>query len=153
MQLYIMRHGQAATPDGAMESELTRAGRLAIEQLAVRFSQSLSQQGLSLSTIFHSGKKRAEQTANIMAKSIIANTGCSILAGMRPNDDPQNIIETINHWQAPTLIVSHLPFIPRLGEILAGSNAEVRTIDILPGTIITLQPSNHHWQIVSIMSP
>lgn len=149
MQLYLMRHGQAAAPSATQEQVLTRDGQSGIEKIA----RQLNQQGIKVSQLFHSEKIRSRQTAEIMARHIAATTTLQIHAHIKPNDDPQQIINDIQDWHDDTLIVSHLPFIPHLIGLLTADIKASNTMSFAPGTVISLSPKNTAWQIEWILSP
>lgn len=146
MKLYLMRHGQAASPQVDPQQGLTPEGRGAIEQLAQR----LAKQGVLFSQVFHSGKTRAQQTAEIMTRLIAPTVSPQQRAGLKPNDDPRLLIPDIESWQHDTLITSHLPFIPNLLSILT---ADLQSIVLTPGTLVCLAKENTAWRIEWVESP
>jgi len=146
MKLYLMRHGQAASPQVDPQQGLTREGRVAIEQ----FAQRLAQQGVTFSQVFHSEKARAQQTAEIMTRLIASTVIPQQRTGLKPNDDPRLLIPVIERWQDDTLITSHLPFIPSLLSLLTGG---LQSIALTPGTLVCLLKDNSGWRIEWVASP
>lgn len=149
MNLYIMRHGQAAAPSADQEQILTKEGQMGIEELAIK----LGQQGIKLAHIFHSGKARARQTAEIMATMIGTNIDLKVHADIKPDNDPQQLINDISDWHEDTLVVSHLPFIPHLITLLTADNQGAHSITFQPGTIVCLTPNNSAWNIEWVTMP
>lgn len=147
MKLYLMRHGQAANPQIDPEQGLTRVGRTNIEQLAQR----LAGQGVQFMRVYHSEKTRARQTAEIMVDVIAPEVVPEERAGLKPNDNPADLLPVINAWQEDTLITSHLPFVPGLLALLTGQS---EAIDFVPGTVVCLvRNENATWQIEWVASP
>lgn len=146
MKLYLMRHGQAASPQVDPQQGLSREGRTEIEQLANR----LSEQGIQFSCVYHSEKTRAQQTAEIMASIITPDVAPKMCTGLKPNDDPRSLIPEIETWQEDTLVTSHLPFVPGL---LAELTGQTQSMGLVPGTIICLVKENDAWQIEWVESP
>jgi len=140
MKLYLMRHGQAASPQVDPQQGLTPEGRVAIEQLAQR----LAMQGVLFAQVFHSEKTRARQTAEIMTSIMAPNVAPQQRTGLKPNDDPRPLIPEIESWQQDTLITSHLPFIPNLLSLLTG---DLQSIVLIPGTVVCLVKENTVWRI------
>lgn len=140
MKLYLMRHGQAASPQVDPQQGLTPEGRVAIEQLAQR----LAMQGVLFSQVFHSEKTRARQTAEIMTRVMAPNVAPQQRTGLKPNDDPQSLLSEIENWHEDTLITSHLPFIPNLLSLLTG---DLQSIALIPGTVVCLVKENAAWRI------
>jgi phosphohistidine phosphatase len=150
MKLYLMRHGQAASPEVDPQRGLTSTGRMAIEQLATR----LAEQGISFSQAFHSGKARAEQTAQIMATILAPAIMLQANSGLNPNDDPKAILAEIESWQDDTLVASHLPFVPGLlAELTGQGDYRVQGMGFVPGTIICLEKEDNGWKTQWIESP
>lgn len=146
MKLYLMRHGQAASPQIDPQQGLSPAGRLEIEQLAQR----LSTKGIQFAQVFHSEKARAQQTAEIMATTISPKAAPTLRTGLNPNDDPRPLIPEINDWQMDTLIVSHLPFVPSLLSQLSGDTS---LMAVIPGTLICLHKNGDNWVVDWVETP
>ena len=134
MKLYLMRHGEALSPDKDPEQGLSDNGKLRIEKLA----QQLAGKEMSFSQVFHSPKKRARQTAEIMISHISPGTTAVVHQHIAPNDDPQMIASEINDWSDDTLITSHLPFVPNLMSLLTGEDAFLSNISFETGTVVCL---------------
>lgn len=66
MRLYLVQHGEAKSEAEDPERSLTSRG----EEETRKISGAAKRQGLRPSRIYHSGKKRAEQTAGIIAGAI-----------------------------------------------------------------------------------
>ena len=65
MKLYLVQHAQAASEDADPQRGLTEEGRSEIERIA-GFIKPLN---LQVEYLWHSGKKRAEQTAQVLAEA------------------------------------------------------------------------------------
>lgn len=66
MKLYLMRHGEALSPQQDPERGLTDNGKLKISHVA----NHLKEMGVTFKHIFHSKKKRARETAEIIIKIV-----------------------------------------------------------------------------------
>jgi phosphohistidine phosphatase len=153
MQLYLMRHGQADTTTAGGEPELTAAGRATIERQAERFATWLEDEGVGLQAVFHSGKLRAAQTAEIMLTRAAPALTAQAHSGLKPNADPQALLAELPQWHGASLLVSHLPFIPALLRLLLGDAAPVG-LDALPaGTLVAVEGNDGHWRLTSLLSP
>lgn len=135
-----MRHGQAADKSIDPEQGLSEDGKTGIELIA----KSLAKKHLHIDQIFHSTKQRARQTAIIVADIISPNVTPQTMDNLKPGDNPENIINTINNWTDDTLIVSHLPFIPSLLNLLTNQHY---SITFTPGTVVCLKRSEPQWQL------
>ena len=82
MLLYLVQHGQAHSKDVDRDRNLTEQGQKDVE----RVSAFLKKQGICVGAIWHSGKARAEQTANILSSSVATDHGVVKHEGLAPND-------------------------------------------------------------------
>lgn len=138
-----MRHGEAAQTSQNSEQVLTLNGRTGIENLAKR----LNGKNLQLAQVFHSGKARAQQTADIICSALCPGVTPRILDNIKPDDNPAAILPEIYGWNENSLITSHLPFIPHLVTLLTATNVHLNSINYDPGTFICLEKINNVWAI------
>ena len=145
-----MRHGEALSPQVDPERGLTENGKKNIEKVA----QYLKKNDISFKHIFHSKKKRARETADIMLRITSPNVTPFVHQNVTPNDDPSLIVDDINTWNEDTLIASHLPFVPNLMTLLTGQEAFLSAISFETGTLVCLEKNQHAgWELVWATSP
>lgn len=150
MKLLLMRHGKYTDATIDPELGLSDAGKVEIERLA----KELSSQGVSFSQVFHSEKKRARETAEIMARFIAPGVSVTTHKHIKPNDDPAILLEEISLWHEDTLVASHLPFVPSLLARLTSNASAISQIGFEPGTIVSLSKSDeNNWQIDWVAAP
>jgi phosphohistidine phosphatase len=92
MSVFLVQHGLSLPKTEDPEKGLSEKGReetLKIAEVAGGYS-------VNISKIFHSGKKRAEQTALIMAEHLCHGPAIEQLADISPMDDV-TIIALIHH--------------------------------------------------------
>ena len=70
MQLYLMRHGDAVSELTNAQRPLSEAGRSGIQRVAAFVQSNLA---INVKTMFHIGKTRARETAEILALSVKAS--------------------------------------------------------------------------------
>ena len=150
MKLYLMRHGEALSPQKDPECGLSDKGKLNVELVA----KHLQKQGVLFSKIFHSKKKRARETAEIMGGIISPHAQLTLHDKITPNDDPHNIFSEINSWEEDTLIASHLPFVPNLMTLLTEKDAYMTAITFETATVICLEKENSYkWKLLWSTAP
>jgi len=149
VNLYLVRHGEAVSADTNPERPLSSTGAANVKKMA----ESLKQAGVRVNTIFYSTKKRAEETARILAE--ILNPVCNSVEkpGLEPNDHVDTILGEIIEAGDNLMIVGHLPFLKDLAErLLAGSkNRDLPAFK--PGSVLSLSGSGTKWEISSFASP
>lgn len=142
MKLYLVRHGSYTSMDVIMTCPLSPEGHAEITRLASYFSK----MRLDISTIFHSSKVRAIQTAKILAGAVNSEH-CEFLEGLEPNDPIQPILKMINLRTEDLMLVGHLPFIGKLTDQLLGIDENITLVDYQPGTAVCLSNDNGQWSI------
>src|SRR5258708_30642177 len=109
MDLYLMQHGQATTETADPERPLTDAGRAAVQRVAKRARAA----DVRISGCLHSGKLRAEQTAQLLVREIGVEPSVEARPGLAPNypvgPGPQRVRAGTEH-QAPAP-VRPMPFL------------------------------------------
>lgn len=138
MKLYLMRHGEALSAEADPERGLSDNGKEKIDALA----KHLHKQQLTFQCVFHSWKKRAVQTAEIMTGILSPDVKLQLMQDITPTDDPALIISEVNSWDKDTLMASHLPFIPNLVTLLTGQDVFLSAISFEAGTIVCLERNN-----------
>ena len=129
--LVLVRHGEAAAPKRDQPDrnrELTPEGRADILGLA----QYLVPRASSLETIIHSPYRRAQQTAEILARTLEKPT--LTLEQLVPGGSVEAVLDHISDLGNHLMLVSHLPFIGKIAATLAGRN-----ISFYEGSCLALQ--------------
>jgi phosphohistidine phosphatase len=91
MKLYLVQHARTASKEVDPTRSLTAEGRRDIQKVA-EFVKPLN---LVVNSLWHSGKTRARQTAEILAKVISVENKMTSHDGLAPNDDVQVIKDSI----------------------------------------------------------
>ena len=148
LYLYILQHGDAESKEVNPERPLSEQGLRDIRLLALH----MQNVGVRLSHIFHSGKRRAEQTARLIADNIPPGIVPVQTKGLMPNDDPAAIVGDIESLQENILIVSHMPFVSRLCSLLL-TGAATDAFASVPGTLICLEQAEGKWRLAYMIRP
>ena len=133
MKLYLAQHGLAVDKKIDPDRPLSDQGRLEVGNVA----NYLKQSDITIDNIYHSGKTRAAQTADIFA-DILDIDRTEKIDGINPNDTVEPLVNTINTWTTDAMVIGHMPFLPRIVSRLLTGNAPSDSSD-LPGNIICLE--------------
>jgi phosphohistidine phosphatase len=68
--------------------------------------------------VFHSGKLRAVETAEILAAHLGSGEPPRNIGGLNPNDDPAVAAELAAHTESDIMLVGHLPHMSLLASML-----------------------------------
>jgi phosphohistidine phosphatase len=123
---------------------------VAVEQLALFLGTS----GVEVIDVFHSGKTRAAQTAEIFARSVSASLRIEPLAGLLPNDDPDLVLAKIAGFTDDTMLVGHLPHMRRLLSRLLLDSVDEPGFEFRPATAVCLrQDEDGAWILEWFIQP
>jgi phosphohistidine phosphatase len=151
MKLYLIQHGEAKSEAEDPERSLTARG----EKEVTSVSKIASGLNINPSQIYHSGKLRAKQTAEIIAGALkIPNLSVQATQGLNPNDEIRPWAERISNEKEDLMIVGHLPFLEKLTSFLLCGNENARLILFRYGAIVCLdQKEDKGWAVRSILTP
>jgi phosphohistidine phosphatase len=150
VKFYLVQHGQACSKEVNPSRPLTEQGQETIERLA----SFLKRAGIKADRVIHSGKLRAIQTAEGLAKAIAPGIELEASGLINPNDNPRVFDWQSESWDGDTLIVGHLPFMAKLVSHLVIQNETPLITAYQPGTIVCLEFNNEaYWQINWMIRP
>ncbi|MDR1990464.1 MAG: hypothetical protein LBQ09_09580 [Acidobacteriaceae bacterium] len=112
--LYLVHHGIALSPDVDPQRPLSHNGRLLVEQLAA----TAAERGVRPEVVWHSGKLRAKQTAEIFWRVCNPLAELSATRDLQPADPVDWMCDRLRHEPRDILIAGHFPHLPRLLSML-----------------------------------
>ena len=143
MDLFLVQHGEARPEVEDPERSLTDRGEETVRKVAAWAARA----GLRVDQIRHSGKRRAEQTAAILADSLRPIQGMVAMTGLAPNDDVKPVAEAIRTEPKSVMLVGHLSFLSRLLSLLVAGNAEAEIVRFQQGGIVCLSSQEGKWSV------
>jgi phosphohistidine phosphatase len=146
--LYLIQHAQAKSKEVDPQRSLTEAGEQDVSRLAVLAARI----GISVAEIRHSGKRRAEQTAAILAEKL-SPAAVRAVAGIDPNDDVRPIAEALQTLAEPVMLVGHLPFLARLVGYLVVHDPDRTIVHFEPGTMVVLGRTDQGYAVEGVIPP
>jgi phosphohistidine phosphatase len=150
MKLYLVQHAKAASKQVDPQRSLTEEGRRDIRKVAA-FIKPLK---LWVDCLWNSGKRRAVQTAEILAEVIEIKEAKIARDGLAPNDDVTTLRDELASVQQDIMIVGHLPFLSKLASLLLAGSESADTVAFRNGGIVCLnRAETNQWQIDWIVTP
>jgi len=134
MRVYLVRHGEALPKDVDPGRGLSDVGRKGVEKVAAF----LKRQAIEVEAVWESGKKRATQTAEIMASVVSSKEGVVCQAGMAPSDPVGPIVEKLASLEGDYMLVGHLPFLSILASHLILGRAEPDVVNLPAAALVCL---------------
>jgi phosphohistidine phosphatase len=150
MKLYLAQHGEALAKALDPARPLSEQGTQDVQCMA----KFLKGAGIRVDRVWHSGKLRAEQTAQILAKAVSPRAAPVAVNGIDPDDPVTGFAADADVWEQDTLMVGHLPFLARLVAWLTVGEAERELVEFHPGSIACLERRDaDHWILLWMLRP
>ena len=149
MLVYLVRHGEALSEIEDSGRALSKQGEKDITEIAALLAHRFK---LMPGHIFHSPKLRAIQTASIIGQALARTPAPEKTDGLAPGDDPAVWAQRLEVMDLDTMLVGHLPHLPRLASLLLHSDSGRDILTFTPGTIVCLEKSGG-WRIKWMISP
>ncbi|MFQ5706731.1 MAG: phosphohistidine phosphatase SixA [bacterium] len=147
--LYLVQHGEAKAKEVDPERSLTEQGQSEVAQVADWAAQA----GLQVEEIRHSGKRRAQQTAEILARKLNLSHRVVAVPGLAPLDDVQPMAEALEQETRSVMLVGHLPFLSRLASQLLAGDSERTVIRFRMAGIVALSREQEGWAVAFMVTP
>ncbi|WP_054857975.1 phosphohistidine phosphatase SixA [Vulcanisaeta sp. JCM 16159] len=148
VSLYLVQHGKAFDEKVDPERRLTPEGVSETERIA-RYLNGI---GITVAEIVHSGKARARQTAEILAK-YLGVSNVREADGLNPNDDPRIWFERLSGLDHDLMIVGHLPHLSRLVSLLVTGSPDVKVVEFRYSGVLRLNRVESNWVINLFITP
>ncbi len=157
MDVYLVQHGVACAKDQDPQRPLNEQGRADVARMAGY----LASRGAGLidppiARVGHSGKLRASQTAEILAKAVCPRIEPAAGDAMGPNDDPRTVCDEVlaaRDQSGGILLVGHLPHLSRLAGLLLTDDAEKSPVRFANAAVLKLRPEGETWTVAWYLTP
>jgi phosphohistidine phosphatase len=134
MKLYLVQHGKAVAKDVDPGRPLSQLGHAEVKHLVELLSGRIE-----VSRVVHSGKMRAQQTAEIFLARIADGLSLEAISGIGPNDSVKDFAYQVKSRDEDLLVVGHLPFMAKLVSLLLTESADSDIVSYSPGSIVFLE--------------
>lgn len=150
MRLYLVQHGESLSKDADPTRGLSGKGSSDVEKVS-RFVQRLD---LSVEAVWHSGKARALQTAEILAKAVNSSEGVIQREGLAPMDPVQPVCSLLHDMTEDLMIVGHLPFMGKLTSALVVGSDSADAVAFRQGGMVCVErDTSDVWRVRWLIIP
>jgi phosphohistidine phosphatase len=157
MDVYLVQHGEAVSEEQNPQRQLSDEGR----KVVMKVGKYVAALGGGFvcplpSQVWHSGKLRAQQTAEILARELAPNMTPVPHRNMKPKDDPAAIGEELRAMRdqpGAVLLVGHLPHLARLAGLLLAGDADRMVVELVNAGIVKLRPAERGWTLAGYITP
>ena len=151
MALMLVQHGKSLPKEVDPQRGLSEEGRLEVKQMAALARD----HRVDVAQIYHSGKKRARQSAEIFAAALDPQGGIIETKGLDPLDDVQAFANDGIKPDDNVMIVGHLPFLESLTSYLITGSVDYHVFRFQNAGIICLEydGEKNSWTIKWTLMP
>jgi len=149
MELFLVQHGECRSEAEDPERSLTEEGAEQVQRMAA-WARDV---GVRVQQIRHSGKKRAAQTAELLAAQLGSADGVISATGLNPNDDVEPLVGLLETEENALMIVGHLPYLSRLASQLLFGTPDRSAVRFCYAGIVCLAREDGNWSISWFMLP
>jgi phosphohistidine phosphatase len=144
--IFLVQHGKAYTEAEDPERRLTPEGIAETEKVA----RHLAAAGVRPAEIIHSGKTRARQTAEILARHL----GVPVREGegLGPNDDPTPWARRLSEADN-LMVVGHLPHLSLLAALLLTGDPPKEVVKFRYSGVLALTKEQGRWSVAWYITP
>jgi phosphohistidine phosphatase len=135
MYLYLVQHAEARPKEEDQERPLSDKGWAEVSRVA-EFIRDQTQ--VRVTRIIHSGKLRAQQTAEILEDYLQTSGGITAADGLNPLDDPAAWVQRLADTDADIVLVGHLPHLNQLAALLLTGDPEQSVVAFQMGGMVCL---------------
>ncbi len=151
MKLYLMQHGLAKSKKEDPDRPLTEKGQEEVEFISAFVARHLS---ISINQILHSGKMRAQETAELAAEQFRPAKGIVAGENLDPMADPHLWIERLTDMDDDIMLVGHLPHLEKLTTLLVCDRTDRRPVTFQNGGIVCLSRDERRtWSLEWMLTP
>jgi phosphohistidine phosphatase len=153
MNVYLVQHAQAKSKQEDPDRPLSDLGRANIERVA-SYLAGLAE--IELDYIYHSGKTRAVQTAEVLGNHLHPRNGLHQAEGLQALDDPKIWADKLSETKGDVMLVGHLPHLSRLAADLICNDPDQKIVDFQNAAVICIgadDDSMKDWSLRWIMTP
>jgi phosphohistidine phosphatase len=150
MRLYLMQHGKPVIEEVNPARPLSDQGRGDVKKIA----EFLKRVGVNVPVIFHSGKTRAKETAEIVAATLGQHIKVEERPGVSPLDNVRRIADEIHTSRGDIFIAGHLPHLAKLTAFLVTANEMIPVARFQQGGVACLERDDAgKWMIAWMVVP
>jgi len=150
MRIYLVQHALALDASVEPKRPLSQQGKQDIVRTAGFLSLFVQPQP---KFVFHSGKLRAKQTAEMFAEAWHLKGEIMQADDLSPNADAQVWAAKLNAMSDDVLIVGHLPHLPRLASLLLCEDMDKQPVRFQNAGVVCLEKTDDAWQCIFHINP
>jgi phosphohistidine phosphatase len=150
MLLYLLRHAHALDSQDDDARLLSPQGRRQVERLAAFLARSGA---FAPSELWHSPLTRARETAAHLAAGLRLKSRLVAVAGMRPEDDPAELVSRLTRAPEALALVGHEPYLSALASFLLTRETSPAIVSFEKCALLALEGADGYWTVRWHLAP
>jgi len=151
MNLYLVQHAESKLKEEDPQRSLSDKGRTDVEKVAVFVAEHTT---LKVDRILHSGKTRARQTAEVLARYLNPPEGVSATEGLEPLVDPSIWANRLAEEKEDLMLVGHLPHLDKLAvKLICGDEVRSAVMFQNAGIVCLVRDDSSYWSLYWMVTP
>jgi len=149
MRVYLIQHGKAKSKEEDPERGLSEEGLHETRRTAEAFGR----MDPEVYVVWHSGKLRARQTAEIVAEALGIPKRIMEHSNLAPMDDVRIVAKELEGSGHNIAITGHLPFLSKLAGILLTGRDGPEPVQFRNSGIVCLELGEKGWNLPWAVTP
>ena len=149
MKVYLVQHALAMSKGDDPERGLSGKGMADVSKVAEFLAGKAE---LAPARIVHSGRKRARQTAEVLAERLNIQEVEEML-DLDPMADPGVWAAHLSAMEDDIMLVGHMPHMSRLASLLLLGKANVEVVRFANGGLVCLGRDDAGWSLRWMVTP
>ena len=153
MNVYLVQHAEAKSKQEDPNRPLSDLGRANIRKVASYLADHAK---IELDYIYHSGKTRTLQTAEVLGNHLHPRNGLHQAEGLQALDDPKIWADKLSETKAEVMLVGHLPHLSKLAATLVCNDPDRKVIYFQNAGVVYISKdddSKGNWSVRWIITP
>ena len=153
MNVYLVQHAEAKSKQEDPNRPLSDLGRANIRKVASYLADHAK---IELDYIYHSGKTRTLQTAEVLGNHLHSRNGLHQAEGLQALDDPKIWADKLSETKAEVMLVGHLPHLSKLAATLVCNDPDRKVIYFQNAGVVYISKdddSKGNWSVRWIITP
>jgi phosphohistidine phosphatase len=140
--VYLVHHGDAVGPEVDPMRPLSGTGQAAV----LRLADEAARLGAKPDAIWHSGKLRARQTAEVFWRICNPRARFSAERGLQPADSPEWMRDQLAGETRELMLVGHMPHLARLLRLLVEGEGGEGNAAFPPHGVVAVERDGGLWR-------
>ena len=146
--VYLVQHAEAKSEKEDPARPLSERGW----KNARKMANYLSRLNIRVKEIYHSGKLRARQTAEVFAE-LLKPEAIVEDRNLSPSSDPKIWAEKLNRINYEAMLVGHLPHLSLLTSMLLCNTTNKKIVEFKNSGVLCLRKGENGWNVYWYLTP